>query len=264
MTGLSPVAVVMAAAFWTALWGPVGLLLSTPLTVGLLVLGRNIEQLEFLQVMLGSGSVLSGEHLFYQRLLAGDPIEAAEQALAYEESENLPGFLNEVAVPALLLAHKDHSRGVIDRAAATRIATNLATALSEVWDDPGLPDDRDVAVAVAGAPGPLNHAAALAVSALFRLRKIDHVILPDNALTPEFGGAIPKSVNTLVVCHLVSPNRGQNVYVLKRARSRAGERQIVSTAWLSPEDRELLQLPANIASMLPGASVPAEVEVANA
>ena len=75
-TGLSPVAVMIAAIFWTWLWGPIGLILSTPLTLCLVVLGRHFERLEFLDVMLGDRPALSPVESFYQRMLAGDPDEA--------------------------------------------------------------------------------------------------------------------------------------------------------------------------------------------
>jgi predicted PurR-regulated permease PerM len=79
-TGLSPVAVVVSATFWTALWGPIGLVLATPLTVCLVVLGRHVERLEFLDVMFGDRPALSPAEIFYQRMLAGDPTEATEKA----------------------------------------------------------------------------------------------------------------------------------------------------------------------------------------
>ena len=78
-TGLSPVAVVVSATFWTALWGPIGLVLATPLTVCLVVLGRHVERLEFLDVMFGDRPALSPPEIFYQRMLARDPTEAAQR-----------------------------------------------------------------------------------------------------------------------------------------------------------------------------------------
>ena len=72
-TGFSPVAVVVSATFWTALWGPIGLVLATPLTVCLVVLGRHVERLAFLDVMFGDRPALSPPEIFYQRMLAGDP-----------------------------------------------------------------------------------------------------------------------------------------------------------------------------------------------
>jgi hypothetical protein len=88
-TGLSPVAVVASAAFWTALWGPVGLVLATPLTICLVVLGRHVERLEFLDVMFGDRPPLSPPEIFYQRVLAGDPAEAVDKAEEFLEEHTL-------------------------------------------------------------------------------------------------------------------------------------------------------------------------------
>ena len=78
-TGLSPVAVITSATFWTWLWGPIGLVLATPLTMSLVVLGRHVDRLKFLDVMFGDQPALKPEELIYQRLLAGDPVEAANK-----------------------------------------------------------------------------------------------------------------------------------------------------------------------------------------
>jgi predicted PurR-regulated permease PerM len=79
-TGLSPVAVVVAAIFWSWLWGPIGLVLSTPLTLCLVVLGRHVKRLEFLEVLLGDRPALTPVESFYQRVLAGDADETREHA----------------------------------------------------------------------------------------------------------------------------------------------------------------------------------------
>ena len=88
-------------SFWTTLWGPVGLLLSTPLTVCLVVLGRHVPQLGFFDVLLGDEPALAPEVKFYQRLLARDPEEAAELAEEYLEEEPLEKLYDAVIVPAL-------------------------------------------------------------------------------------------------------------------------------------------------------------------
>src|ERR1700722_11817825 len=79
-TGLSPVAIILSASFWTWLWGPVGLVLATPLTVCLVVIGRHVDRLKFLDILLGDQPALTPPQLVYQRMLAGDPMEALEQA----------------------------------------------------------------------------------------------------------------------------------------------------------------------------------------
>lgn len=72
-SGLSPVGLVISATFWAALWGPIGLVLATPLTICLVVMGRHVERLNFLDIMLGDEPPLSPSELFYQRMLAGNP-----------------------------------------------------------------------------------------------------------------------------------------------------------------------------------------------
>jgi hypothetical protein len=103
-TGLSSVALIAAATFWTWLWGPIGLLLSTPMTVCLVVLGRHVPPLQFLNVLLGSEPVLTPAETFYQRILANDPEEATEQAEEFANNSSLTEFFDEVAIPALARA----------------------------------------------------------------------------------------------------------------------------------------------------------------
>ncbi|HZH26091.1 MAG TPA: AI-2E family transporter [Azospirillaceae bacterium] len=113
-TGLSAFAVVLAAIFWTSLWGPVGLLLSMPLTVCLVVLGRHIPQLEFLDVLLGNTPVLSPETRIYQRLLARAPDDAA--LIADEASKDHPVIevYETQLLAALRIAEGDRTRGALD------------------------------------------------------------------------------------------------------------------------------------------------------
>jgi predicted PurR-regulated permease PerM len=103
-TGLSPVAVVVSATFWTALWGPIGLVLATPLTVCLVVLGRHVERLAFLDVMFGDRPALSPAEIFYQRMLAGDPTEATEKAEEFLKERSLSSYYDDVAIKGLQLA----------------------------------------------------------------------------------------------------------------------------------------------------------------
>src|SRR5258707_1195364 len=95
---------ITAATFWTRLWGPIGLLLSTPLTVCLVVLGRHVPQLVFLELLLGDTPVLAPDETFYQRLLANDPEEATKQAEEFVKERPLAEFFDEVVIPALLRA----------------------------------------------------------------------------------------------------------------------------------------------------------------
>jgi predicted PurR-regulated permease PerM len=112
-TGLSPFAVVMSAIFWTWLWGPVGLLIATPLTLCLVVLGRHVERLEFLDVLLGDRPALTPAENLYQRMLAGDPDEALDSAEVLLKERSLTSYYDEVALKGLQLAANDASRGVL-------------------------------------------------------------------------------------------------------------------------------------------------------
>jgi predicted PurR-regulated permease PerM len=124
-TGLSPVAVVASATFWTALWGPIGLILAIPLTVCLVVLGRHVERLEFLDVMFGDRPALSPPEIFYQRMLAEDPAEAVEKAEEFLKERPLLTYYDEVALPGLKLAQNDLTRGALDRAQTEKIKTTI-------------------------------------------------------------------------------------------------------------------------------------------
>jgi hypothetical protein len=141
-TGLSPVAVIASATFWTWLWGPVGLILATPLTICLVVLGRHVERLSFLDVMLGDKPALSPAELVYQRLLARDPVEAAEQAQKLLKHKPLVAYYDEVLVEGLRLAQADAERGLLDDDLKVRIRD----AVAEIVDDLGDHKDK-VAVA---------------------------------------------------------------------------------------------------------------------
>ncbi|MET4152558.1 putative PurR-regulated permease PerM [Bradyrhizobium sp. RT7b] len=138
-TGLSPVAVVVSATFWTALWGPIGLVLATPLTVCLVVLGRHVERLEFLDVMFGDRPALSPPEIFYQRMLAGDPTEAAEKAEEFLKERSLASYYDEVALKGLQLAQADAERGALDQERLTKIrdaVNEFASDLSDQEDRP--------------------------------------------------------------------------------------------------------------------------------
>ena len=138
-TGLSPVAVVASATFWTALWGPIGLVLATPLTVCLVVLGRHVERLEFLDVMFGDRPALSPPEIFYQRMLAGDPTEASEKAEEFLKERSLSSYYDEVALKGLQLAHIDAERGALDPERLTKIrdaVSEFANNMSEHEDRP--------------------------------------------------------------------------------------------------------------------------------
>jgi predicted PurR-regulated permease PerM len=114
--GVSEVALLMAAAFWTFLWGPIGLVLSNPLMVCLVVLGKYVPHLEFLSVLVGDGPALEPEVSYYQRLLARDQDEAAQLVLEQVETGDPERIYDEVLVPALNYAKRDRERDTLTEA----------------------------------------------------------------------------------------------------------------------------------------------------
>jgi predicted PurR-regulated permease PerM len=134
-TGLSPIAIVISTVFWTWLWGPLGLLLATPLTLVLVVLGRHIEGLQFFDVLLGDKPALTPEQRFYQRLLTGDSAEAADQLeTCMKEGQQLVSCFDEVVLNALQLAQHDAERGALDEENLERIDTTVKELIEDLRD----------------------------------------------------------------------------------------------------------------------------------
>jgi len=140
-TGLSPVSVVIAAIFWAWLWGPVGLILAMPLTLCLVVLGRHIDRLEFIDVLLGDQPALTPAESFYQRILAGDSDEALDQAEVLLRDRALSSYYDEVALKGLQLAANDSLRGVL----SDDQLRNIQDAIDGVVVDLADHDDTDPA-----------------------------------------------------------------------------------------------------------------------
>jgi predicted PurR-regulated permease PerM len=131
-SGLSPVAIILSASFWTWLWGPVGLVLATPLTVCLVVLGRHVDRLQFLDVMLGDRPPLTPPQLAYQRMLAGDPIEAVEQAHEYLKDSSLVNYYDAILLKGLRLAEADRQLGHLDEDRLNRVVSTVEELVAEL------------------------------------------------------------------------------------------------------------------------------------
>jgi predicted PurR-regulated permease PerM len=138
-TGLSPISVVVAAVFWTWLWGPIGLILSTPLTLCLVILGRHVPRLEFLDVILGDRPALTPVENFYQRMLANDPDEALDQAELLLKERSLTAYYDEIALKGLQLAVNDAQRGVLTADQVERVKNSIRSLVRDLADH----DDRD-------------------------------------------------------------------------------------------------------------------------
>jgi predicted PurR-regulated permease PerM len=133
-TGISSFAILFAAIFWTLIWGPIGLLLSTPLTVCLVVLGRHVPALSFLNIMLGDQPVLSPEAHYYQRLLASDQAEAKQVLEDYLKTNSLEDLYDSVLIPALALAEQDRHHDDLEEITEQFICKSTKELLDELGD----------------------------------------------------------------------------------------------------------------------------------
>ncbi len=151
-TGLSSLAIIIAALFWTYIWGPPGLVLATPLTVCLVVLGRHIPQFAFFDILLGDEAVLAPHQQLYQRLLAGNRVEAVFHAEAGLAEQDLIAFYQNIALPALIMAQDDRDRGVLTTEQETQLAETASHLVLELADLTA--DEREEAQAAKPAEAP--------------------------------------------------------------------------------------------------------------
>jgi predicted PurR-regulated permease PerM len=253
-TGLSGVAVVVAAAFWTLLWGPVGLLLSTPLTMCLVVLGRHVEHFQFLEVLLGDRPALALEESFYQRLLVGDPDEAAHQAEAFLKNKPLSAYYDEVAIKGLALAQLDVNRGALDHTHRARLkeavewviddlsdhddatapalekgATEMPPALSPEWLAPSW---RETPVLCVAGRGSLDEAAAAMLAQLLENRGIGARVVPSDAVSVANLMRLDVAGVQMAFLSYLEPGNFTNPrYLVRRLRRRLPQAAIVDGFW---------------------------------
>ena len=156
-TGISSLAILVAAIFWTAIWGPIGLVLSTPLTVCVLVVGRHVPRLRFLQILLGDEPALMPDSRFYQRLLAMDHEEARQVLENHLEGKTLEELYDSVLIPALSLAEQDRHQNLLEDANQKFICQSTRELIDEFWEprseEPAVGVDRgglSIAVAAHG------------------------------------------------------------------------------------------------------------------
>lgn len=180
-SGLSPVAIIVSASFWTWLWGPIGLVLATPLTICLVVVGRHVDRLRFLEVMLGDQPPLTPAQLVYQRMLAGDPMEASEQARNYLKDASLEDYYDTILLGGLRLAEADAQLGRLDDERTDRILSTV----KEMIDD--LETHEDQAISVVTLPSTESNLAKLATTELAE----NSVLIPQDLKAPRAVLCIP-------------------------------------------------------------------------
>jgi predicted PurR-regulated permease PerM len=276
-TGLSPFSVVVSATFWTWLWGPIGLILSTPLTLCLVVLGKHVDRLEFLEVILGDRPPLTPVESFYQRMLAGDPDEAREQAEVLLRDRPLSSYYDEVALKGLQHAANDALRGVLTYAQLQNIKASMQELIEDLaeYDDqdpnskdasdsatspsrneldvprhpaPGKMEPDDLPPAWQGqAPvlclagrGPLDEAAAGMLSQLLLKNGLKARVLPHEAASrTQIGTLNGEGVAMICLCYLELADTPSHLrYLLRRLRQHLPHVQLLVGLW--PAEQAIL------------------------
>jgi predicted PurR-regulated permease PerM len=251
--GLSPTAVILSAGFWTLVWGPIGLLLSTPLTMCLVVLGRHAEGMQFLEVLLGDKATLTPEESFYLRMLAGNFDEMVDLAELQLKSGSL-NELFEIIVRALSLAQIDLDRGTLDREQAKEILDSTKLFLGnfeerlepqdEVKQAAGNGNDVSAksVLCVAGR-GPLDEAVSLLLAALLKAKNIPARALSADQASPARIDSIDISeVRAVCLTYLRPGNSKSPQFMERRWRKRAPLLPVLVSFWgTAGDDLESLE-----------------------
>jgi predicted PurR-regulated permease PerM len=249
-TGLSAVAVVLATTFWAWLWGPIGLLLSMPLTLCLVVLGRHVAALEFLDILLGDEPALAAEEKFYQRMLAGDSGEAAYQAEAFLKLSPLSAYYDDVAIKGLRLAQVDVNRGELDHERRVLIKDTVDAVVDDLADHASSPAEEDAntdgsaaspviaaewercAVLCIAGRGSLDEAVAGMLAQLLTQAGIGARVVPNVAVSTANLAQLDATGIRMVCLSYLEPGDFTNArYLVRRLRRRLPEARIVAGFW---------------------------------
>ena len=230
--GLAPMAVIVSALFWTWLWGPIGLLLATPLTVCVAVMGRYIPEMGFLNTILGVEPVLTPPARFYQRLVALDQEDAAELAEKYIKEKDLPAFYDEVVIPALGLVERDRHRGALEPESERAMFDNLREILEETKQEK--PARPSLAVCIVAAHDEADHIAGVALAA-----ESGACLVPYPLLANEVMQEIEQSGCKALCISAVPPRAAtQASYLAKRLRRRFPNMKILVALWTDVDNIE--------------------------
>lgn len=266
-TGISAVAIIVSAAFWAWLWGPVGLLLSTPLTMCLVVVGRHVDRLEFLDVLLGDRPALAPEEGFYQRVLAGDPDEAAFQAEAFLRGKPLSAYYDEVGIKGLALAQQDMNRGGLDHERRVQIKEAVDGIIDDLSDhddtiptveksgdgaeEPPFPASaedgvrsawREMPVLCIAGRGSLDEAAAAMLAQLLGKHGIGARVTPcKTAAAANLGSLDTAGVELAILSYLEAGGFSNARYLVRRLRRKLPHATIAIGFWTLGEDKERRQ-----------------------
>jgi hypothetical protein len=244
--GVSRVALLIAVTFWTWLWGPVGLLLATPMTVCLLVLGKHLPALGFIVVLMGDRPVIEAKARYYQRLLARDQDEAADIVEAYVSADGRESVYDAVLLPALYYAKQDRDRGLLTEGDAQFVGQATREILDVLAHDAPAPSERDPGDLSVSDPGADRRVWIVGCPArdeadALALEMVRHLLDPAryriemigaSMLTAEVVAWVDLHCPALLCIGAVAPGGlSQARHLCKRLRSRCPELKIVVGRW---------------------------------
>jgi len=237
-TGLSPIAIVFSAIFWTWLWGPLGLLLATPLTVCISVVGRYLPQFRFLHVILGTEPVLPPPARFYQRLVAMEFEEAVDLSEQQVKEHGVDGFYEDMLLPALVLAKRDLQRDALDERHERFVMESLQRILEEMPAEAGRAGG--VPVSIVPVRGEPDYIAGAVLARALAPEQVDARLAPKEMLASEVLDRCGES--EVVVLSAVPPQAVLNAsYLCKRVRRRYPKMKIVVALWHADGGLEALK-----------------------
>ncbi len=227
-TGVSPIAILLSAMFWATLWGPIGLILSTPMTVCLVVIGRHLPQFRFLDTLLGSEPVLTAPEQLYQRLLKGDTQGAIDSVESFLEEHDKRAFIEEVALPMLRMASVE----LTDRPEAMEQRRQLASSFDMVLEEIGeVEPSEDAPVLLVGGRTEFDEAAARLIAMLAAMDGTPTRVLPPLAIRPEAISRLDlDGVVAVALVFLGSDIRAHARYVSRRFSRKAAHVRLVACA----------------------------------
>ena len=224
-TGVSPIAILLSAMFWATLWGPVGLILATPMTVCLVVVGRHLPQFRFFETLLGSEPVLSPAERLYQRMLKGDAEDAIDLSEDYVEEHGTERFLDVVMVPALLLANRELSDRPEALPQRRQLVQSFEAVVAEMAD---APQPEASKLLLIGGKTEIDECAASLLAFRLAQDEVSSRVLPPFAIRQEAIGRLDlEGVEIVMLVFMDEDIRAQTRYVTRRLARMAPDLQII-------------------------------------
>ena len=249
--GLSPIAIILAALFWTLLWGPVGLLLATPITVCVAVMGRYIPEMGYLNVILGIEPVLSPDARFYQRLVAMDDDEAEDIAEKFANENGLLALYDQMVIPALGLAEQDRHAHTLEEQ-RERFIFETTRGLIEYLEDRKEAKDESEAtpknvvhrpapvVCILSAHDEADHVAALVLARMLPAPEFNAKVIPHPLLAAEAIEQIAQNACKVLCISAVPPHAAAHAgHLCKRLKNRFPELKVMVALWTTERSDKL-------------------------